>query len=67
MQELNDELDMAYLNTNMASVYANLKDFNKAIALQNAAIVYFKKNDYKYDEMLAHYSQAVVYKRNKKF
>jgi len=67
VQELNDELDMAYLNTNMASVYANLKDFNKAISLQDEAIAYFKHNDYKYDEMLAHYSQAVVYKRDKQF
>lgn len=67
VQELNDELDMAYLNTNMASVYANLKDFNKAISLQNTAITYFKNNDYKYDEMLAHYSQAVIYKRDKQF
>lgn len=67
VQELNDELDMAYLNTNMASVYANLKDFNKAISLQNTAITYFQNNDYKYDEMLAHYSQAVIYKRDKQF
>jgi len=67
VQELNDKLDMAYLNTNMANVYANLKDFNKAISLQEEAIAYFKNNDYRYDEMLAHYSQAVVYKRDKQF
>jgi len=67
VQKLGNELDMAYLKNDMAASYANLKDFEKATALQDEATKYFSENDYKYDEMLAYFSQANIYKSNKQY
>ncbi|WP_143085022.1 tetratricopeptide repeat-containing diguanylate cyclase [Pseudoalteromonas denitrificans] len=56
-----NELKMAYLKLNMANSYTYIKDFKKAILLQNEAIDYFKSNEYFYDEMLTIESQATTY------
>ncbi|WP_176365106.1 tetratricopeptide repeat-containing diguanylate cyclase [Pseudoalteromonas ulvae] len=56
ISSLNDELEMAYLKTNLANTYANLHDYDKAIALQNEAIDYFASNELHYDEMQAQMS-----------
>lgn len=51
VNQLNDELQVAYLKSNLATTYMNLYDYDKAIALLNEAIVYFTEHKLPYDEM----------------
>ncbi len=61
IQELGDELEMAYLNIQMARSYSYIYDDKKAIEFANKAISYFHANQYYYDELLAYNTLASVY------
>jgi len=60
-QALGDELEIAYLNIQMARSYSYIYDDDKAIDYAKKAIEYFHANKYYYDELLAHNTLASVY------
>jgi len=66
-QEVGDELEMAYLNIQMARSYSYIYDDDKAIKLANEAIGYFHDNEYFYDELLAQNILASIYMPMKEY
>jgi len=66
-QELDDELEMAYLNIQMSRSYSYIHDDDKAIHLANEAISYFHDNEYYYDELFAQNILASIYMPMKEY
>lgn len=66
-EKLGDELNMAYLKSEMANYYSLLFDDIKAIDLAIEASDYFKEHQYYFDELFAQNVLAKIYLRKKDF
>lgn len=58
---LDEELEIAYLNVQMAYAYSRIYDNEKSMVLSKEAIKYFSLNEYHFDELFAQTSLAETY------